>query len=276
MSWVMRSSPSPRSARATAAIDAGRRPGSRSRQAATTASISRDAPTSDASLGATSNSCGQRPSANPSNGSLPGQRLEQDHAEGPDVDARRDEAAGELLGSHVGRGPGAPPGLECRPPAQVAREPEVHDGGLVAAQHHVGRLEVAVDDAAVVGGLHAVGQRRPERAHVRLGQAAHPAQALGQAVARDALHHQVAAAGRIVAAEVEDRDEVRVVDGAGAGGLAQEGVDRRGGVAVALAAQQLDRHLVAEEPVHRGEDLAGATAADRFAELVVADDAARR
>ena len=65
-----------------------------------------------------------------------------------------------------------------------------------------------------------------------------------------------------------------MVDGAGAGGLAEEGVDRR--LSIGVAAQELDRHLVAEKAVHRGEHLAGPAAADRFAQLVVADDAARR
>src|SRR6185503_1502002 len=81
----------------------------------------------------------------PLEGPATGEELVEDEAERVDVAARRDLAAGELLGRHVGR----------RARAQrLARRPgeaEVGDPDLAAAvEHDVRRLQIAVDDAAVV------------------------------------------------------------------------------------------------------------------------------
>ena len=76
---------------------------------------------------------------------LTGEDLVEHEAERVDIAPRRDLVAGELLGRHVGRRAGADRF------ARRAREPEVGDADLArAVEHHVGRLEIAVDDVALV------------------------------------------------------------------------------------------------------------------------------
>ena len=78
---------------------------------------------------------------------LAGEDLVEHQAERVDVAARRDLAAGELLGRHVGGR------ARAKRFARRAGEAEVGDADLAGAvEHHVGRLEVAMDDAAFVRG----------------------------------------------------------------------------------------------------------------------------
>ncbi len=100
---------------------------------------------------------------------LAGNHLQQHHAEGPDVGAPVDGLAAGLLGAHVGggaeqctdgghrrgdrRGVGQPrrAARAGRVPFERLGQAEVEQLDLaVGGEHHVGRLEIAVDDAAVV------------------------------------------------------------------------------------------------------------------------------
>jgi hypothetical protein len=132
-----------------------------------------------------------------------------------------------LLRRHVRRGAHDRPGL-CQLGPVALRQPEVHDlgraprlGGRVRrVEQDVVRLEVAVDDAAVVGRLH------PER-HLghqfgrRVGaQPAGRAEPLHEAAAFQALHRHVRVPVGLAA--VEHLDDVRVADGGDRLGLGEE------------------------------------------------------
>jgi hypothetical protein len=120
----------------------------------------------------------------------PGDQLGQQHAEREDVGPVIDDVAGDLFRRHVGgrpharaaigQGPGAP-AAERRFGARIGahhfREAEVHHFQVPALRrHHIARLEVAVDDAQVVGGLEGLGNftrsRWPRRAGPARGSAA--------------------------------------------------------------------------------------------------------
>ena len=105
---------------------------------------------------------------------LPGEHLEQHDAEGPDVGAFVHRRASGLFGTHVGRGahddagPGRPAAERCRVGHCLGRrcfqrlgETEVEQlDAAVRQQLDVGRLEVAVDDAVLVGGFQRLGNLR--------------------------------------------------------------------------------------------------------------------
>ena len=101
---------------------------------------------------------------------LAGEHLEQHPAEGPDVGAPVDRLALGLLGRHVGGGAQDHPGQrsgggERRRVGRVAASPSAGDlqrlgqaevehlDLAIGGDHDVGRLEVAVDHAGLVGGL---------------------------------------------------------------------------------------------------------------------------
>ena len=110
----------------------------------------------------------------PPNARAPVDHLVEHGAEAEDVAARIDRAAGRLLRRHVGGGPRDRP-RQTQRRIRLAREralvrailatdalgqPEVeHLDGAVAADHHVGRLEVAMNDALRVRGAERVGHR---------------------------------------------------------------------------------------------------------------------
>ena len=102
--------------------------------------------------------------------------LVEHEAERVDVAARRDLRAGELLGRHVGRRAGADR-LRRLVPARPKSVMRTLPGRI---EHDVGRLEIAMDDAALVGGREArrrAGARsrsRGPRESARCGAAARP------------------------------------------------------------------------------------------------------
>jgi hypothetical protein len=144
-------------------------------------------------------------------GPLAGQQLVQQHAEGVQVRAHveRAELRVGLLRAHVVAGAG---GVR-RHRAGGAGDAEVDDLRQRAAvdlgDQHVAGLEVAVDDAALVGVLHAVEQLQEQVEALRQRQRAAPAVA-GQRLAVDVFHDQVGRAVR-QGAGVEQLGDVRVL-----------------------------------------------------------------
>jgi len=84
------------------------------------------------------------------------------------------------------------------------------DLALVAAvvQKAVRRLDVAVDDARLVGLREPEGSLRDERAAHRRREGPGAAHQLREVLAEEALHHHVGAAGDLVGAHVEDTHDV--------------------------------------------------------------------
>ena len=98
------------------------------------------------------------------NGELPGEQLEEDRAEGIKIAPGIGEASPvleglEVLGGHVRQRAADQGGRGVRSQLGVGGQVEVEQERLaVVAQQDVGRLEVAMEDAALVGVGQAVGQ----------------------------------------------------------------------------------------------------------------------
>jgi hypothetical protein len=199
---------------------------------------------------------------------------------GVEVAAGIDLLATRLLGREVLGGADHGRGLRHRR-ARVGEgpcDPEVHDLDLAGAgQHHVGRLDVAVHDAAPVAVVerveHACGDlQRP------LGQQpATGVQQLAQRRAVDVLHDDVghrADPGRVLAGVV-DRDDGRMVQRGRRLRLTPEPrLERR--VAGEVGPQHLHRDLPAEPQVVRQVDLGHAPAPEHVADLVAVAEHQRR
>jgi hypothetical protein len=139
----------------------------------------------------------------------------------------------------------------------------------VAAAHQVGRLDVAVEDAAGVGGLEGAGDLDAEGRDLGRRQGAAGRQELAQARPGQELHHQVRLA--VVDAQVEDRDHPGVSQGRQRARLGLEaGVEDRRRHAVEVA-DALDRDLAAEPIVVGPHDRAHRAGADRGPDAVAAD-----
>ena len=91
------------------------------------------------------------------------------------------------------------------------RDAEVGDADVaVAVDHHVGRLQIAVEDASLVRGRHAGTELAREVDRLVLRDPPDPAQQRCQVLAVDVLHRQEAAA--VGVAEVVEPDDVLVRD----------------------------------------------------------------
>ena len=148
----------------------------------------------------------------------------QHSADGEDVALGPEIPGADLLGRHVVRG--ADEGLRLRELRRVAAgEPEIEDlERALVVEHQVGRLDVAMHDAAAMRVGEAAAQlfdplqALPDRIE-RL--AAHD---LAQRLAVDVLHGDVRQAAVLV--DVEDGDDVRVTERAGRLRLAREALPR--------------------------------------------------
>jgi hypothetical protein len=131
---------------------------------------------------------------------------------------------------------------------------EVEDLDLVAAVAHVGqeevlRLEIAVDDARVVGDGHAPTGLQRDVHGARHGQRSHATQQPRAILSRQEFHHQI---GRAVspAAEIDHGHEVGMLEAAGRHGLVLEPPQDLG-AGRQLRQQELDRHATREPQVAR-------------------------
>ena len=133
-----------------------------------------------------------------------GEDLEQHEAEGVDVAPDARGLAGELLRRHVLRRTGSHGGVVCG-----AREAEIGDPDVpVAVDHHVGRLQIAVQDAAIVSGGNPRAELPREVDRLVLWDAADAAEQRRKILAVDILHREEAAAVRV--AEVVEPADVLV------------------------------------------------------------------
>jgi hypothetical protein len=188
----------------------------------------------------------------------PGDALEEHAAEREDVGPGVDLAlAARLLRRHVAGGAEQAPGARGRDPARVPGDPEIEDLrpiDLPVAEVDVGRLDVAVDDPARVGGGEGPGHARAERR--RLGRREPgPEQALAEILALEPLHREVERA--LGGAPVGDvLDDARVPEPGERLGLGGEAaLHRRRRLAPAAIRQHLDRDLHAAEPIGRAVDV---------------------
>ena len=195
---------------------------------------------------------------------LAGEHLPQHHAERVDVAPRIHvgRAAG-LLGAHVVRRPDdhAGAGETLAAAGRRLRDAEVrHEHPLLRAlEHHVLRLDVAVDQRLRVRFRQRVGDVGADPDHFRLGQLALAPQ---PRVERLPVHHRHPEVDQPLAlAHEEDREDVGMVEFRGRLGFADEALHALA-AAGELGPQHLHGDLARELPVGDREDVGEAALAD--------------
>jgi hypothetical protein len=146
---------------------------------------------------------------------LAGEELVQDDAGREDVAALVDGAAGDLFGRHVRRRAHHGAGLRALGLRAVgvlhARHAEVGElGARLRVQHHVGGLDVAMDDAGVVREIERVEQLAHDAHRFLDVEALVGVEEVLQLLAADELHHQVGDVAFL--GEVVDLHDVRMVE----------------------------------------------------------------
>ena len=195
-----------------------------------------------------------------------GERFVQDEADRVQVARRRDLAPGELLGRHVA---GAPHRLAVARQGRLAArgdlgDAEVADHRTVGQQEDVPRLDVAVHDATAVDGLER-GEHVARHPHGLPRRQRAAAQALGERLRVEVVHHVVGEAGRFAGAV--HGDQVGVADAGEDLRFADEALGGDGGGAV--GAEDLDGHAPAQLHVAADEDHAHPAAGQLALDLVV-------
>ena len=190
--------------------------------------------------------------------------------------------AADLLGRHVVRGAHGHAGAgEPGGEADVVAEPgdaEVADlHGAVGEPDDVGRFQVAVHDALVVGVREGVGDLFGDVGDVGDGQRVPPrvVQDLAEVAAVEQFHHQEEHA--VVLAEVVHDGDAAVLEGRRDAGLAAEALLEHAGESGVAARgptrlEALDRDPAAQRLVQRPPDLAHAAAPDQLVQPVAALD----
>src|ERR1043166_6024834 len=214
---------------------------------------------------------------------LAAEHLVEDAAEGEDVGARVDLLAAQLLRrdvadrAHDHAGPRRADErrrlvVEAEDVSRGVhlRQAEVEDlHAPRAGEVDVLRLEVAVDDAAVVRSGHAVGDLRGETDGLPLRQRTGVAQTLAQRLAFEELEDDVERLA--VRAEVVDGYEVRRVEQAEGAGLLLEARHDLLRAAPGDGREELDGHVAGQLRVAGAIDLSHASRADERDDLVAAD-----
>ena len=199
--------------------------------------------------------------------------LVEHEAERVEVASDRRALAGELLGRHVS---GRPADLRLGPDlARRHGQAEVHDARAAAAvDHHVGRLQVAVQDAAVVRRGEARAELARDLERLVLRQPADPPEQRRQILAVDVLHREEVPAVHL--ADVVDAAHVRVRHLPRRPHLREEPIEQRP-VRGEAVRQELQRDRLAELQVVGAVDLAHPAAADQPDDpIALREDGARR
>jgi thiopeptide-type bacteriocin biosynthesis protein len=212
-----------------------------------------------------------------------GQQVVEDRAERIDVDPRVDQLPARLLRRHVGRGPdhraaqrqarsAGQRQLVARSAGRIARgigatgqprQAPVDDRDLAElADQHVRRLEVAVDHAAAVRVGDRVGDRGDDREQRDALVEAAVVEPRVQRGPAEQLH-DVERPAILVAPEVVDRHDRRVLEARHQVGLAHQASCRARGLE-----RQLDRDDAVELAIERDDDPAAAAARELVAQLV--------
>ena len=202
---------------------------------------------------------------------LAGEHLVEHEAERVQVALHRHRAARELLGRHVGRRAGP------RVRAVVGRPGDAEVGEAhvpLAVDHHVRRLEVAVQHAPLVRGGEAGAQLPRHLDRLVLRQPPDAAQQRREVLAVDVLHREVRPA--VDLADVVHAADVLVGDLARDAHLVVELREARGIGGDGLG-QELQRHGLVEAQVVGAVHLAHAAASEQADDAVaVVDDGAGR
>ena len=179
-----------------------------------------------------------------------GERVEERRAERVQIGGGPDRRAADLLGGHVRDGAEEAPGLGLAEVGQVGAAEVAQLGVAGGVVEDVGRLHVAVDDAALVRGAEGGEQIERQPPARRRRQRPRRRDLLGERPAGHQLEHeQPRRRLRVV-----QGDDVGVAEAPGCLGLAREaqiGLARRIGVTAAAAGEQLERHGRPEQGVDR-------------------------
>ena len=204
----------------------------------------------------------------PSHGRCAGEHLVQHDAQGEDVRlVRRVLAAGLLRAEVVDRSQGRAGQRHLRL-GDRAGDPEVdHLDPPVAADEHVARLHVAVDDAPGMAAASARADGGGDPGGLGGREGAVAPQDRGEVLAVDVLHDDERP--RRVLAVVVDRDDVGMTQRRGVLRLLAE-ARREVGIAQVLGTEQLDRDLAPELGIERAVDGRHATLAEQLHEPVAA------
>jgi hypothetical protein len=136
-------------------------------------------------------------------------------------------------------------------------------------EQDVGRLDVAVNQAVLVGRRQAAGDLRADPQHLRHVERPDPVEPLLQGLAGDVFRHQMRE--RLLLDRVNG-DDVLMADRGGGAGFAQEALARRRGGGQ-VRGHDLDRHRPVQFPVERFQHGATTALAKHFQHLVVTQPA---
>ena len=204
----------------------------------------------------------------PREGRLAQEAFVEDDAEGVDVRAAVEGPRCDLLGRQVGDRSDERSRLRQAGFGGRVRQTEVHDpharpGAVLAGDHDVGRLDVAVDDPARVAVLERVGHLDPDVHHLAEVQRLVPDQPQQVRALRDGHHEEERA---LVTPEVVDRHDRGVVHLGDELGLALEALLDLG--RQVRRRDELDRHLAIQEWIPGTIDHSHASAAELPEDLV--------
>jgi len=174
-----------------------------------------------------------------------GQHEVEDAAERVHVGARVDALAADLLRRDVVQRADPLLGLRrSRAAERVLGEPEVAQVHMAdSVHHHVLRLDVAVYVARAVDRIERVAELQRDVRRLTSGERSRAVDERAQVVAGDVPHHEVSAPVRDPGAM--DRDDVRVLDGAGRARLGEEALPAMR-VLYQLRSDDLDGHVAIE------------------------------
>ena len=201
-----------------------------------------------------------------------GQELEGDDGQRVEVRLAGRLAAPGLLGGHVRGGSRDRPAHGARVLAVHLGQPEVGQDRLpLAVEEHVGRLDVAMDDALGVGVVEGVAERLQDVERL-LGLQ----RLLGKPLLEGAVGHVLGdhVGLSVEVAEIEHREDVAVAEPGHRPGLPLEPL--AGFLGVTEGRQQLDRGPALEARVVGAVDHAHAATSERALDHVGADAGASR